>query len=351
MRCFYLLALIGLFMTACSTSQQKSNSGDYDVVLVKDDAGQKVDVLINGELFTSYIYSDSITVLKKPVLYPVVAPNGVSVTRGYPLNPRPGERTDHPHHIGMWLNYGDVNGLDFWNNSDAIPEKRRGEMGTIRNEKITELKNGKGEAELSVVANWLRPDGSPLLKEHTIFHFIAKDSVRIIDRTTTLTALNEKVVFKDNKEGMFGMRLARQLEHSSNRPVTLSDAHGKKTDVPVMTNEGVTGHYINSEGVEGTDVWGKRAKWVVLNGTIESKDVSIVIMDNPANPGYPAYWHARGYGLFAVNPLGQRIFSKGKEVLNFTLKANESVTFRYRTEVFEGKSTKSKIEKEYSKYL
>ncbi len=26
------------------------------------------------------------------------------------------------------------------------------------------------------------------------------------------------------------------------------------------------------------------------------------------NPGYPTYWHARGYGLFAANPLGQKIF-------------------------------------------
>ena len=27
--------------------------------------------------------------------------------------------------------------------------------------------------------------------------------------------------------------------------------------------------------------------------------VSIAIFDAPGNPGYPTYWHARGYGLFA----------------------------------------------------
>jgi hypothetical protein len=48
------------------------------------------------------------------------------------------------------------------------------------------------------------------------------------------------------------------------------------------------------------------------------------------NVGYPAYFHARGYGLFAVNPLGQKAFSDGKEVLNFKLKKGESTTFRYR---------------------
>jgi hypothetical protein len=64
--------------------------------------------------------------------------------------------------------------------------------------------------------------------------------------------------------------------------------------------------------------------------------VSITIIDHPDNPGYPAYWHARGYGLFAVNPLGQEAFSKGKEKLNLVVKKNESVTFRYRIVIHEG---------------
>jgi hypothetical protein len=50
-------------------------------------------------------------------LYPLIADGGITVTRGYPLEPRPGERVDHPHHAGLWFNYGEVNGFDFWNNS------------------------------------------------------------------------------------------------------------------------------------------------------------------------------------------------------------------------------------------
>ena len=42
------------------------------------------------------------------------------VTRGFPLEPRPGERVDHPHHVGLWFNHGDVNGVDFWNNSESL---------------------------------------------------------------------------------------------------------------------------------------------------------------------------------------------------------------------------------------
>jgi hypothetical protein len=38
---------------------------------------------------------------------------------------------DHPHHIGLWFNYENVNGLDFWNNSFAIaPEKKNNMAGS-----------------------------------------------------------------------------------------------------------------------------------------------------------------------------------------------------------------------------
>ena len=52
--------------------------------------------------------------------------------------------------------------------------------------------------------------------------------------------------------------------------------------------------------------------------------------------GYPSFWHARGYGLFAINPLGREIFSNGKEQLNLTLEQGESVTFRYKVVISSG---------------
>jgi hypothetical protein len=64
--------------------------------------------------------------------------------------------------------------------------------------------------------------------------------------------------------------------------------------------------------------------------------ISIAIIDHPANPGYPTYWHARNYGLFAANPLGQKVFSNGQEVLNFRLTKGQSATFRYRIVIASG---------------
>ena len=116
----------------------------------------------------------------------------------------------------------------------------------------------------------------------------------------------------------------------SNKPEIFTDAAGIATKVPVMNNTGITGNYRNSNGIEGEAVWAKRAIWCSLTGKIKDENISIAMIDHPKNVGYPSYWHARGYGLFAVNPLRQKAFSDGKEVLNFKLKKGESTTFRYR---------------------
>src|SRR4051812_32679304 len=105
-----------LFISAAMIVATLHLAAQADVKFVQKTGEQKVDVMVGGKLFTSYYYSSKI---EKPVLYPLATASGVLVSRGFPLDPRPNERTDHPHHIGMWFNYGDVNGLDFWNNSYA----------------------------------------------------------------------------------------------------------------------------------------------------------------------------------------------------------------------------------------
>ena len=94
--------------------------------------------------------------------------------------------------------------------------------------------------------------------------------------------------------------------------------------------------YYSSNGLEGDSVWGSKGNWAMLTGKKDNKDITIAIFDHPSNVGYPAYWHARGYGLFSLNPLGRKIFSNGKEELNFSLKPGQSVTFRYRVVIHAG---------------
>ena len=297
------------------------------VQFVDKPAEKKIDVLIDGQNFTSYFYPGE-SVLKKAVLYPLRTPKGTLITRGWPLDPRPGERIDHPHHVGMWLNYEDVNGHDFWNNS-LTPPNPKATYGTIVHTGITQMKGGKKSGELVVTANWLDKDGRVMLEETTTYVFSGNKNQYIADRITTLTAKTE-VLFKDVKDGMIAIRVARQLEHPSKQPDVFTDASGVATKVPVMDNAGVTGSYRNSEGVEGEAAWGKRARWCNLRGQINNETINVAIIDHPKNAGYPTYWHARGYGLFAANPLGQKVFSNGKEELNLKLTNGQSTTFRYR---------------------
>ena len=172
--------------------------------------------------------------------------------------------------------------------------------------------------------------------EKTEYHFSVSGSTRIIDRITTLTAGETEVSMPDTKEGMFGIRVARQLELPSEGEITLYSAEGHPERVNEVSNEGISGNYRSSEGGTGLDVWGTRAKWMDLYGSIGEEKISLIICDHPKNQSYPSYWHARGYGLFSINPFGWNDFTRGKEQLNFSIPAKQSVTFRYRVIISSG---------------
>jgi hypothetical protein len=320
-----LLVLGSLLPGALRAMDTKAGAGGVQVV--PHEADRRVDIVVDGQPFTSYIWPDALT---KPVLYPLRTDRGTPITRGFPLDPRPGERTDHPHHVGFWLNYGDVNGVDFWNNSTVLPPEQQAKMGRGRHVKVVTAESGPREGRLRVAIEWVMPDGAVVLEEDTTFVFRGAAGQRIIDRTTRLTARNLPVRFADNKEGFLGLRVARGLEHPSTEPGTFTDASGRATAVAVLDNTGVTGHYRSSEGKEGDAVWGSRGRWVALTGRLTDEDVTVAIFDHPDNPGAPTYWHARGYGLFAANPLGQAVFSNGQQRLDFTIAPRASALFRWR---------------------
>jgi Methane oxygenase PmoA len=304
--------------------------GAETVQVVARESDRRVDILVGGRPFTSYIWPESLT---KPVLFPLRTEKGTPVTRGFPLDPRPGERTDHPHHVGLWFNYGDVNGVDFWNNSTTLPPDRQARMGRGRHVRIVSATGGDEEGRLQVLVEWVMPDGSVVLDEATTFGFRKTPGGRLVDRMTTLTARDKAVRFPDNKEGVLGLRVARGLEQPSKEPAIFTDAAGVATTVARLDNTGVTGLYRTSEGKEGDAAWGTRGRWCALSGKLGAEDVTIAILDHPSNPGAPTYWHARGYGLFAANPLGQKALSDGKETLDFSLAPRAAATFRHRVAI------------------
>lgn len=297
------------------------------VALTPDGTTVRVD--IGGKFFCNFIYPDT---LEKPVLYPIFSPEGHRLTRGYPTGAD--ERTDHPHHVGLWFNYENVNGLDFWNNSSAISSGKKAHYGWIRKVQVTDTEGRDSQGHLSYLANWEQQDEKVLLVEATTFTFSGDKNTRFIDRVTTLTAQEDTVHFSDAKDGLLGLRVVKELELPDTTR-TFTDIHGNVTTV-AASDHSATGDYLTSAGKTGNDAWGTRGNWCMLYGTVNNEKVAITIIDHPKNPGYPTYWHARNYGLFAANPLGQQVFSKGATTLNYKLAPGASVTFRYRIVISSG---------------
>lgn len=294
--------------------------------IVPDEAQKKIYILYNGELFTSYIYPSD---MEKPALYPIYTARGTVITRGFPREPRPHERVDHPHHVGLWFNFGDVNGLDFWNNSYAVPAERKPQYGSIRHRNITNISEGSSASTFTAEADWVDHTDKVLLKDETQFIFNGEGDWRIIERRTKLTAIQDTVTFTDNKEGLIAIRMDRTFEEPADKPETFLDGNGIPTEVESMNNEGVNGIYRNNNGLEKGDVWGKPANWVSLSADKAGEKITVAILDNKENPGYPAHSHARGYGLFATNNMGSQVFDKESPLFTLTLNPGESVTFKH----------------------
>jgi hypothetical protein len=301
-------------------------------VEVKNNADKRtVDITIGGKPFTTFVYTDT---MEKPFLYPIYAPSGTTITRGFPWNPQPNDPVDHPHHIGLWFNYENVNGLDFWNNSFAIAPEKKKQYGWIRTTQIDKTKSGS-EGQLVYSADWTDQDKNILMKEKTTYAFAAEFGIWVIERTTELTAVQD-ITMPDVKDGMLGLRVAHELELPVKQTKEYKDDKGNITKVPAVKDATVTGNYLTSQGKEGDAAWGTRGAWCLLYGKKDGQPITIAIADHKKNPGYPTYWHARNYGLFAANPLGQKVFSEGKETLNFKLAKGKTVKFKYKIAIASG---------------
>ena len=159
-----------LSIIAQSTKQAQRGKG-LNIAFINKEADKQIDVMIDGKLFTSYRWPDNVC---KPVLYPVVTSAGTEITRGFPIKPKTGERADHPHQIGMWLTYGNVDGNDFWGNGSQGLGTKNTNGGVIKHLKVDKISEGIGEGVLVTSESWVDNSGKELLKEHTEYHFIAE---------------------------------------------------------------------------------------------------------------------------------------------------------------------------------
>ena len=167
-----------IYTISCSSNTGKiSQNGDSLVVeFFKHESEHKINMMIDGQHFASNKWPK---VVYKHVLHPILTSSGTFITRGFPLDPRPGERPDHRHHVGNWLNYGDVNRVDFWRNGHTVERSVNGvEIKLLNSEKVSQdvmqriYDEVKTPYKYGVV--FKHPDSSKMVDSPTIFRHANK---------------------------------------------------------------------------------------------------------------------------------------------------------------------------------
>jgi hypothetical protein len=263
--------------------------------------GDHIRVSIGGQLFTNFYTGDP---YPKPFLHPLVSADGRAVTRGFPVVTVAGETQDHPHHRGLFIGYGDINGINFWENEKAYTTPNRGTMILTA---PAVLKSGAHEGTIEATFSWRDPKGLEILIEHRLMTFSGTADQRVVDVDFTFTAVQD-LHFGDTKEGFFAIRVADTITEDKGGQMLASSGFTKEAGI-----------------------WGRPSEWVQYTGTVDKRTVSITIFDHPKNLNHPERWHARGYGLFAVNPFGLKEFDKySTQPGGFFVKAGSAIRFRYR---------------------
>jgi hypothetical protein len=258
----------------------------------------------------------------KPIVWPLLGPDGEKMTRDYPMiKDSQNEAHDHPHHRSLWFTHGEVNGIDFW----AEGEK----MGRTEHQEYTKLADGK-TAVIATKNLWNSPSGETVLSDRRRYTFSnGPDDSRILDCEFELIASHGDVHFGDTKEGTFALRIAESMK--------------------VDAKKG--GQIVNSEGDTDGKAWGKAAEWVDYHGPIGDKTLGIAILCHPSTFHHPNRWHVRTYGLFGANPFGVAHFENKKEMTDGTrLKKGDSLVFRYRVILHKGNEKDAKIADQFQKY-
>lgn len=277
---------------------------------------ERIEVLLNGKAVTAFHYAAK---WDKPFLHPVRTLSGTIISRGYPVQPLPGEERDHDWHRGIWYGHGDVNGEDFWREK---PDKSTSRL-------VPAAEPETSGSALEVRLNMMSAKGKRIGAIAERYSFRQDKMNILIDTTVTIEAdADESLRFGDTDDGGFAFRLSDDFRQDRGAEL------------------------LNSDGLTGTEnIWGKPARWVKYSATTGGKRAGLALLDHPSNLRHPTRWHARGYSLCAANPFALASFTKDKKQDgSYTLPAGQRLRFRYLVIVHEGDLTRDAVEKYFSEF-
>lgn len=271
--------------------------------IVAQKFNSKIDVLINNNLFTSYILSQD---EKYPFFFPVNGPSNASVTSMRNAN--------YPHHSSLFFGCDKVNGGNYWQEG-----LERGQIVSIRADVI---ESGNDKVIIENECIWRRPNANAPIKDTRKITITAPSKEMYqIDFDVTLEMLMDVIIEKTN-HSLFSGRM---------------DA-----DLAVISG----GTMINSNGEKGEkETFGKKAAWIDFYGKRGDKQEGMAIMQHPSNEWYPAPWFTRDYGFFSPTPMYWP--QNDKET---SLKKGQTIKLKYRVLVHSGDTSNAKIAEQFEKY-
>jgi hypothetical protein len=257
----------------------------------------------------------------RPIVYPVIGPQGDQMTRGFPMTPvGPHEKSDHPHHRSLWMTHGEVNDIDFWLDDQH--------SGVIRQVSAQTEVLKDGTAVITTENQWQSRSGDPVCRDIRRFAFSQVGDRRFIDVDIKILATQGDVRFGDTKEGSFGLRVAGSMD----------------------VDAGLGGKITNEQGLENDAAWGQPASWVDYSGPVDLRPVGITMHSHPSSFGHPCRWHVRTYGLFAANPFGRHAFEGGAKRADIVLKKDQSLRLNYRVVLYAGPSDPARSASDSKEY-
>lgn len=257
----------------------------------------RLEIRIGTRPFATYEFRD--TKILRPYFAHVRAPDGAQVTRNHPPVADT-DRTDHDTmHPGIWLAFGDLDGVDFWRNQGTVEH-----VEFVENPTVTD-----GVGQFAVKNRYRDRD-----------RFVCQELCRIrIEALTGCTRVvwdstfsgDQPFAFGDQEEMGLGVRVATPLAVINGG--TLSNADGHKNE---------------------KQLWGKPSDWCDYSGMIAGQPAGIMLVPDPKN-FRRSWFHARDYGFVAANPFGQKAFTGG-ELSRVVVRPGESLRLRYAVAVHSG---------------
>lgn len=239
--------------------------------------GDSVKILIGGQEVTEYFVRDPSGKIQRPYFANVKTIEGVPVTRRCP--PGPNDRQDHATmHPGIWLAFGDINGVDFWRNK-----------GRVEHVDFVHLPNSKRMAgTFTTRKRYLDNKNKEVCEETFSVKILAHQNFYVLQLDSIFSGSGQ-FSFGDQEEMGLGLRVVSPL----------SEKNGGKVLVPT----GFT---------TAKKFWGQPIAWCDFSGVVDKKKVGVSLFCSPQNR-HQSWCHSRDYGLLVANCFGRNAMHQGEE--------------------------------------